>query len=175
MKGPEAAHQSRNPIERLGAMIPVLSGYLERGMLREVDKLERDHLAGLIDRARGTLQRKIQDATRAGALAGLDTAASLDKLLDRYANRIRHADYGASGLFDAIKIGQPQLEALYSFDVALIEKVTALGAAIDGLAIAPGSIPDAGAWRALLAAAETADHDFDRRETVYHDVIQGGR
>ncbi len=171
MSGDEAARQARNAIEKLGAMIPVLSGYIERDMLREVDKLQRDHWAGLVDRGRASLQRKVADWSRSGSLAGLGTASSLDKLLDRYANRIRHADYGSSGLFDAVKIGKAELGKIYQFDLSLLEKVTALSNELAAL----GATADDAQLRGLLSAAEQADRDFDRRETVYHDVIQGAR
>lgn len=169
MSGDEAARQARSAIEKLGAMIPVLSGYIERDMLREVDKLQREHLAGLVDRGRATLQRKVAEWSRGGVLAGLGTAGSLDKLLDRYANRLRHADYGSSGLFDAVKISKAELGKIYQFDLNLLEKVMAFTSAIEAL----GAAPDDAQLRALLTEAEQADHDFDRRETVYHDVIQG--
>ena len=41
----ERARERRNILERLGAKIPGFSGYLEREMRREVDKLQRDWLA----------------------------------------------------------------------------------------------------------------------------------
>ena len=56
------------------------------------------------------MQGKIRDWSRAGNLANLDLASSIEKLLDSLGNRIRHADYGYTGFFDAVKIGEEELE-----------------------------------------------------------------
>lgn len=171
MAGLDAAQARRNLLERFGAKIPLLAGYLERDLLREVDKLEREYLADVVDRTRGSLQRKIHDWSRQGALTGIDLASSLDKLLDRFGNRIRHADYGASGVFDAVKIGEPELAKLYHFDVALLDTVEALSKSVANL----GDKPDPEALRLALGQAEQADRSFDHRATIYHDVVPGGR
>ncbi len=59
--------------------------------------------------------------------------AAWKRALDRLANRIRHADYGASGFFDAVKIGQDELEAIYAFDLALSENVEYLAVQVEQL------------------------------------------
>ena len=131
--GVESARERRNLLERLGAKIPGFSGYLEREMRREVDKMQRDWLAERLDRTREALQRRIRDWSRSGNLANLDLASSVDKRLDRIANRIRHADYGITGFFDAVKIYEPELERLYAFDLALVDEVEALARRTDDL------------------------------------------
>ena len=102
----DRARERRNILERLGSKIPGFSGYLEREMRREVDKLQRNWLADQVDRARFAINGKIREWSREGRLDNLDRAGSIEKSLDRMANRIRHADYGSSGFFDAVKIGE---------------------------------------------------------------------
>lgn len=171
-EGVERARERRNVLERLTARIPGLRGYLERETRREVDKMERDWIAGRLDRARQSLQGHVRDWTRAGNLANLDLAASLDKLLDRFANRVRHADYGYTGFFDAAKIYEAELDRLYEFDLALVDKVEDLAARIETL---PGTASEP-ALRSLLEATEEADRAFDERATIFEDVTQkGGR
>ncbi|NOZ94585.1 MAG: hypothetical protein GXP47_07600 [Acidobacteria bacterium] len=170
--GVDSAREQRNLLERLGAKIPGLKGYLDREMRREVDKMERDWIAQRLDRARQSLQEKIAEWSRRGNLANLDMAASLEKLLDRFANRVRHADYGITGYFDAVKIFGPQLERLYAFDLDLIEKVEELTDRIETL---PGTASEP-ALASLLEAAREADRAFDERATVFEEVTQkGGR
>lgn len=168
--GIEGATERRNLLERLGARIPGISGYIEREMRREVDKMERDWLAGQVDRARQALDGKVREWSRAGNLANLDRAASLTKLLDRFANRIRHADYGYTGYFDAVKVYQNELDRLYEFDLALMDTVEELATRIESL---PGTASEP-ALTSLLEATEKADRDFDARATVYEDVTQKG-
>jgi hypothetical protein len=171
-EGMHGARGRRNLLERLGAKIPGFKGYLEREMRREVDKMQRDWLAGQVDRARQGVQAKVRDWARAGALGNLDLAASLEKLLDRIGNRIRHADYGYTGFFDAVKIWEDELDKLYEFDLALSDKVEELALRIESLS--PSA--DESELRSVLQSAETFDRDFDERATVFEDVTQkGGR
>lgn len=170
MDGLEDTRDRRNLIERIGAKIPGFKGYLEREMRREVDKMQRDWLAEQLDRARGGMQARIRDWSRSGNLANLDLASSIDKLLDRFANRVRHADYGFTGFFDAVKIYEDELDRLYAFDLALGDTVEGLARRID---ILPGtaSEPD---LRGLLEAVEAADRQFDERARVFEDVTRRG-
>jgi len=168
--GFERARERRNILERLGAKIPGLKGYLDRELRREVDKMERDWIAGRLDRARQAVQAAVREWSRSGNLANLDLAASLEKLLDRFANRVRHADYGHTGFFDAVKIYGPELERLYEFDLALIEQV-------DEITIQIEELPETAAepeLRSLLEAVEAADRAFDERATIFEDVTRKG-
>lgn len=170
--GVERARERRNLLERLAAKIPGIKGYLERETRREVDKMERDWLAGRVDRAREALQGKIREWSRRGNLANLDLASSAEKLLDRLANRIRHADYGYTGFFDAVKIYEDELERIYEFDLALIEKVEFLSDQIEAL---PATAAES-QLRDVLNQVLEADKAFDERATVFEDVTQkGGR
>jgi hypothetical protein len=168
--GMERARQRRNILEELGAKIPGFKGYLEAELRRDVDKMQRDWLASQVDRARFAVNGKIRVWTKAGRLDVLSTAGSVEKALDRLANRIRHADYGSSGFFDAVKIRQPELERLYAFDLALTETVEYLALQVEGL---PGTADGAMLAR-LLDATEAADRKFDERATVFEDVTQKG-
>lgn len=168
--GVERARGRRNFIEEIGAKIPGFRGYLEAELRRDVDKLQRDWLAAQLDRGRESLQGKVRDWSRSGNLANLDLASSIDKALDRFANRVRHADYGASGFFEPVKIREAELDRLYAFDLALIQTVENLADRIEAL---PGTAaePD---LRTLLDAVHTADRQFDERSSVFEDVTQKG-
>jgi hypothetical protein len=166
----EKAREHRNFLERLGAKIPGFSGYLEREMRRDVDKLQRDWLADQIDRARFAINGKIREWSRAGRLEHLDLASSIEKSLDRLANRIRHADYGSSGFFDAVKIGQVELDRIYQFDLALSDSVEYLAVQVEQL---PETADDRMLSR-LLDAVEGADTKFDERATVFEGVTRTG-
>jgi hypothetical protein len=168
--GVESARSQRNFVERIGAKIPGFRGYLEAELRRDVDKMQRDWLAAQVDRGRGALQGTIRDWSRTGNLANLDLASSIEKGLDRLANRIRHADYGSSGFFDPVKIREAELDRLYAFDLALIATVESLA---DRIEMLPGTAaePD---LRTLLDAVHAADRQFDERATVFEDVTQKG-
>jgi hypothetical protein len=168
--GVDQAMERRNVLEKLGMLIPGFKGYLRREMRREVDKMQRDWLAAQVDRGRQRLQGKIRDWSRSGNLGNLDLASSLDKLLDRFANRIRHADYGYTGFFDAVKINEAELDRLYQFDLQLSEPVALLAERLDSL---PSSAGEA-ELRSVLEEMEAADRAFDERATIFEDVTQKG-
>ncbi|MGD9253958.1 MAG: hypothetical protein PVG92_08505 [Holophagae bacterium] len=169
-EGLDRARERRNILEQLAAKIPGFSGYLEAEMRREVDKLQRDWLAHQLDRARFAMNGKIRDWARKGRIENLDLAGSIEKSLDRMANRIRHADYGSSGFFDAVKIGKKELEILYEFDLALTDTVEYLALQIEQL---PETADEQMLSRAL-DAVEAANQKFDERSTVFEDVTQTG-
>jgi len=169
-KGMERAEERRNLLERIAAKIPGIRGYLDRELRREVDKMQRDYLAEQVDRCREGMQRSIREWSRSGNLANLDLAASVDKGLDRLANRVRHADYGYTGFFDAVKIREDEIDRLYAFDLGLMAVVDSLANRIDNL---PGTAaePDI---RSLLEMVEIADRDFDARARIFEDVTKKG-
>jgi hypothetical protein len=169
-EGLERAEERRNFLERIAAKIPGIKSYLDRELRRDVDKMQRDWLAERLDRSREAMNAKVRDWSRSGNLANLDLAASIEKNLDRFANRIRHADYGYTGFFDAVKIREAELDRIYAFDLALIGTVENLQMRIEGL---PGTAaePD---LRSVLEAVAAADRSFDDRARIFEDVTEKG-
>src|SRR3981081_1046991 len=95
--GYEQAQGQRNLLERLGAKIPGYRGFQDRELRRDVDKLQREHLAaelGRLKALRPTRARASPDAVQLGALAPF---GRLDRQLDGLQQTIRFSDYGASG------------------------------------------------------------------------------
>ena len=122
------ARSARALLERIGARIPGFRGYLERELRREVDQLLRAQLAERLDAAR----ERVASYTRSlglGAASTLTRLAGIDKSLDAVANAVRHAGSGYGGLFDAVKVREEQLEALYRHDLELVEQVETVAAA----------------------------------------------
>ncbi|MDD5562856.1 MAG: hypothetical protein PHQ91_04005 [Thermoanaerobaculaceae bacterium] len=127
-----AAREARTLLERLGARVPGFTGYLERELRREVDQLLRADLAGRLDAARAGVAA-FSRTLRLGAAERLARLAALDRSLDGAANALRHAGSGFGGMFDAVKVREEQLEALYRFDLDLVERVDAVRAASSAL------------------------------------------
>ena len=113
-------------LERLGEKIPGYGGYAERERRRDLDKLHREHLADRLRATKQPLNEVMRELTSAGRLMEVGPVDRVLKKLDQIENRVRFASYGYSGFFDAAKIEEPQLEALYGFDLALVQKVEAL-------------------------------------------------
>jgi hypothetical protein len=128
----DRARAARNVLERLGKKVPGLSGYLDRELSREIDQLLRARLADALDAARASVAAYTR-TLHLGAAGRIESLAGLDKELDALANEIRHAGSGYTGLFDAVKVSEEKLEAVYRLEVTFVDDVAAVAEAADHL------------------------------------------
>jgi hypothetical protein len=124
-----------------------------------VDQLLRADLAGRLDAARAGVAAFTR-TLHLGAAGRLERLASVEKSLDGAANALRHAGSGYGGLFDAVKVREEQLEALYRFDLDLVDRVDAAREASAGLGAAEETVArleqSVAAVQAALAGRERA-------------------
>lgn len=163
------AKARRNGLERLMDRIPGYRGFADRELRREVDQLEREHLAarlGEIKRALRDLARRHTDAASLGALSAFDR---VERRLDGLSQAIRFADYGATGLFDAVKIVEDDLARLYDFDLSLLDDLDRLGETAAQVP-SPGSGDAAAALDLLLAAVDALATKWAGRESLVSGV-----
>lgn len=154
-------------LERLVASIPGYKGYKEKEMRREADKLLRGHLARRFDEQRRRLpglQRQLIEAKRLDLVDDLEEAVmKLQTLIDR----LRTASYGYSGFFDAIKVKEEQIDALYDFDNALLDEVPKVAEGIDKVAEAIATKEGVGEIiESLTAAVGRIEDIFQKRQDV---------
>jgi nitrate reductase assembly molybdenum cofactor insertion protein NarJ len=135
----DRARAARNVLERLGRKVPGFAGYLDRELTREIDQLVRAHLANSLDAARTSVAAYTR-TLHLGAAGRLERLGSLEKELDALANAVRHAGSGYAGLFDAVKVGQEQLQAVYHLEMAFVEDVEAVAEAAEHLSEGEGEL-----------------------------------
>jgi len=169
--GYDAARGERNLLERLRARIPGFSGFADRELRREVDKLQREEIARAVRRVKDRLRETSREHADEGRLGPLDRFGRIDARLDGLAERIRFADYGASGLFAPDKIGEPELERLYRHDLSLLDDVDELGR-LAGEVPAPGGGDPEPALDALLDRVRELERKWGDRDTVIADVVR---
>jgi hypothetical protein len=116
----------KNFLERLASYVPGLSGYREREGRRETDRRLREFLAARLDEGRSGLNDARNRATKDKDMTALEAIGRLDRTLQKAVAGLRYADHGYSGVFDQVKIGEPELAAIYGYDVALVGEVVAL-------------------------------------------------
>jgi hypothetical protein len=171
--GYEEAKAQRNALEKLGEKIPGYRGFQDRELRRDVDRLQREHLASELGRLKAALRdhaRGYTDAGKIGALTGFDR---LDRQLDGLSQTVRFSDYGATGLFDPVKVGEAELQRLYEFDLSVLDDLAQLEAGI--LAVpAPGGEDPAPALNHLQQAARALDDKWKSRKQVIGSVVQDG-
>jgi hypothetical protein len=171
--GYEEARAQRNFLERLGEKIPGYRGFQDRELRRDVDRLQREHLAAELGRLKAALRDRARGYTDAGKIAALNGFDRLDRQLDGLSQAIRFSDYGATGLFDPVKIGEAELQRLYEFDLSLLDDLAGLEGEIAALP-APGGEDPAPLLERLLQAVRSLDSQWRQREQVIGGVVQAG-
>ena len=117
------ANAQMGAIERLLKGLPGIKGYVDKDLRRDGDKRVRDAIAAELDADRSellTLQQQLLKQSGLGFMTDMDTAITR---LQTLADRVKHANYGYAGLFDPVRIKENELDALYRFDVAMVQEV----------------------------------------------------
>ena len=153
----------KNFLEKIASYIPGIAGYRERESRRETDRRLREFLASRLDEGRGALQSLRNKATEAGEMKALDAIGRLDRALQKSVSSLRYADYGYSGVFDQMKIGQAELEQIYAYDMALVADVVGMS---DKLRTTGVAAVDPAGIAALAEAADQLDLKVARRREV---------
>jgi hypothetical protein len=159
---PDISDKIKTFLEKMMRVLPGYGGYAGKESRRNTDKLLRTHLAGQLQEVKTSF-----DAFTAGLTNQPDTldlmtpAGSIAKLLEKVIDRLKFADYGYAGFFDSPKVQEPQLDALYQFDMDLSAAI------VDLKAKASLIKADAATLSALLEDLRA----FDRRLNARHEAI----
>lgn len=161
---------SQSGFEKLIGSIPGYRGYKEKELRREADKMLRTHLANRFEEQRLRLQGVMQTLTSGLRLEELGPLEQATLRLQRLIDRLRTASYGYAGWFDAVKIEQKELDALYEFDAGLATGVDRVAEVVASLeALADGGESTAAEAKALLTLLQELNNTFGRRM----DAIMG--
>jgi predicted nucleic acid-binding Zn-ribbon protein len=135
----ETVDAARGGLERLVGKIPGYKGYKDKEMRREADKLLRMQVASKLDDQRqrlSALQTQLLSQAQIEYVDDLERAVmKLQLLIDR----MRTASYGYAGLWDAVKVKEDQLDALYEYDNKMLDSVTEIAADVDKITSAISS------------------------------------
>jgi len=171
--GYEEARGQRNVLERLGDKIPGFRGFQDRELRRDVDKMQREHLSTELGRLKAALRDKARSYTDAGKIGALSAFDRLDRQIDGLSQAVRFSDYGASGLFDAVKIGDAELQRLYEFDLSVLQDVEEIEGLIAGVP-APGGDDPAKALEPVQQRVRALEDKWKQRELVISNIVQTG-
>jgi hypothetical protein len=155
-----------DPFKKILSKIPGFSGYMERQNRRDSDKLLRETVASRFEEQWARISNLQRDFISQGEIAYVDDLESAAIQLRTFADRVRRATRGYSGLFDAVKINQEELAQLYQYDAAMLELAEEVGHAIDNVETSVGSDGLPAAIRNLTNVSRQCTTVFDRREEV---------
>ena len=163
----EKVKEQADPFKKLLSYVPGFSGYIERQNRRDADKVLRDTVARRFEELWGRASNLQVELVNSGMIKYVDDMEKAALALRTFIDKISRAARGYSGLFDATKINEKELEASYQFDVAFFTLADQVKGALDNVEASLGdetALP--AAIRNLTSLARLAVETFERRSEV---------
>lgn len=129
----EKVTSQQDPLKKLLSYIPGFNGYVERQNRRDADKLVRDTVALRFEEQWKRVSSLQSDLVSNGMIALVDDMEKAAIQLRTFIDKIKTAPRGYSGLFDAVKINEKELLALYQFDLAFFDLADQIKNAVDNV------------------------------------------
>ncbi|MBI2332185.1 MAG: hypothetical protein HYU84_08515 [Chloroflexi bacterium] len=161
-----------DPFKKLGSFIPGFSGYVERQNRRDADKLLRETVARRFEEQWSRASNLQAEMVSNGKIAFVDDMEKASLALRTFIDKINTAARGYSGLFDAVKINEKELEAIYQFDAAFFDLSEQIKSGLDNVEASLGddaALP--AAIRNITTLSRLAVETFERRS----EVVTGSR
>lgn len=161
-----------DPFKKLVSFIPGFSGYVERQNRRDADKLLRETVARRFEEQWSRASSLQVDMVNHGMLSYVDDMEKASLALRTFIDKISTAARGYSGMFDAVKINEKELEAIYQFDAAFFDLADQVKSGLDNVEASMGdeaALP--AAIRNITTLSRLAVETFERRS----EVVTGSR
>jgi hypothetical protein len=164
----EKVTSMQDPFKKLMSYIPGFGGYVERQNRRDADKLLRDTVARRFDEQWKRVSQLQNDMVSNGQIAYVDDMEKAAINLRTFIDKISTAPRGYSGMFDAVKINEKELEKVYQFDAAFFDLAEQVKHAVDNVEATLGdeaALP--AAIRNIISLARLAVETYNKRtETI---------
>ena len=154
----------QDPFRKLASYIPGFGGYIERENRRDADKVLRETVARRFDEQWKRTSQLQSDLVSNGMIAYVDDMEKASLQLRTFIDKISTASRGYSGLFDAVKINEKELAAIYQYDAAFFDLADQVAHALDNVEASLGdkaALP--AAIRNVTSLARTAVETYNRR------------
>jgi hypothetical protein len=162
----DQVNSEQDIFRRIAGKIPGFSGYIDRENRRAADKLLREAIADKYEQVWKRVGQVQKDLASGMELEYLDDLESAATTLRTFIDKVRTAAYGEAGFFDAKKIKSDELQRLYEFDLALVDKVDEISTAIDAVQAAIGTDDLSTPITALVNLTRELVSTFDHRSEV---------
>ena len=158
--------EDMDPFKKILKKVPGFGGYIERQKRRDSDKLIREYIFDQFRELEARVSGLQRDFIAQGEIAYVDDLEATAIKLRTFADRIRTAARGYSGLFDAVNINEAELTQIYEYDASMLDLVDEINHAIDNVESSVGSDGLPAAIRNLETKSEESIQAFNGRETV---------
>ena len=153
-------------LTKIAKKIPGFKGYINRTERREADKILRENIADRFEALWGKISEVEKEVVSGGNIEMVDDLESSAIKLRQFIDRIRHASYGYAGFFDAIKVNEEELDAIYQYDMQMLAYEDEISRAIDNVEASLGSEGLPAAVRHLTTLSQDCLDAFDKRKEV---------
>ena len=158
--------EGRNLLEKIGSKIPGYSGYKEREDRRQADRILRQTIAARYEEQWARISGLQRQLLEEGGIEHVDRLEAAAIKLRTFVDQVKTASYGYSGFFDAVKVNEKELAALYDFDNQLLQNIEAVKAAVDNVEASLSSDGLPAAARHLTSLAQECNETFEKRNDV---------
>jgi hypothetical protein len=158
--------EDMDPFKKILIKVPGFGGYIERQKRRDSDKLLREYTFDRFRELEARVSRVQRDFISQGEIKYVDDLEATAIKLRTFADRIKTASRGYSGLFDAVNINEAELTQIYEYDATMLDLIDEIDHAIDNVEASVGTDGLPAAIRHLETKSEECIQVFDRRETV---------
>jgi hypothetical protein len=158
--------EDMDPFKKILNKVPGFGGYIERQKRRDSDKLLREYLFDQFRTLEGRVSRMQRDFISQGEIQYVDDLEATAIKLRTFADRIRTAARGYSGLFDAVNVNEGELTQIYEYDASMLDLVDEVDRAIDNVESSVGTDGLPAAIRHLETRAADCVQAFNDRENV---------
>jgi hypothetical protein len=158
--------EDMDPFKKILNKVPGFGGYIERQKRRDSDKLLREYIFDQFRELEGRVSRLQRDFISQGEIKYVDDLEATAIKLRTFADRIKTATRGYSGLFDAVNVNEAELTQIYEYDAAMLGLGDEVSHAIDNVEASVGTDGLPAAIRHLETKSEQCIQAFNDRESV---------
>lgn len=159
-----------DPFKQIMSKVPGFGGYVERQSRRDSDKLIRDIIFKRFRELESRVSGIQRDFIDQGQITYVDDLERAALQMRTFADKVRTAARGYSGLFDAVKINEAELARIYEYDAAMLELADEVERAIDNVEASVGTDGLPAAIRHLETTSRLCVETFEKRAEVLMEV-----
>jgi hypothetical protein len=163
----QQVNDDQDVVKKLFSKIPGFKGYIERENRRASDKVLRELISQRYQEQWKRVSALQRDLVKDGELTLVGDLESASLKLAQFSDRIKTAAYGHSSFFEAVKINEDELKALYEYDSALLTSADTISRAIDNIQASLGTDGLPASVRNLVTTAQESVDLFNRRSEVF--------
>ncbi|MGM9992524.1 MAG: hypothetical protein ACI376_06740 [Candidatus Bruticola sp.] len=158
-------------IDDLMHKIPGYTGMQERAARRESDAAHREYMAKRLTELKSNMQSAQEEFLGSGNLSVMEPFDKVANKLDRVIERVRYANRGYAGFFDAVKINEEELSHIYDYDLSLVNIISNAEEALMSIQSAAdeGNDPKL-ALKSLTKCINSFDNALNERELILKGI-----